>query len=41
MTGPDGGPYDAGCEAFDFEFDGYVTLRDFAGFQKELVGSEP
>ena len=41
MTGPDGGPYDAGCEAFDFEFDGYVTLRDFAGFQKEFVGSEP
>ncbi len=39
MTGPDGGPYDGGCEAFDFEFDGDVDLSDFSGFQRILAGS--
>ena len=35
MTGPDHGPYPAGCEAFDFEYDDDVDLPDFAGFQGE------
>ena len=34
MTGPDAGPYGAGCEAFDFEFDDDVDLADFAAFQQ-------
>jgi hypothetical protein len=34
MTGPDGGPYPSGCEAFDFEFDGDVDLLDFARYQE-------
>ncbi|MCK4343343.1 MAG: right-handed parallel beta-helix repeat-containing protein [Phycisphaerae bacterium] len=38
MTGPDNGPYDLGCEAFDFEFDGDVDLSDFAGFQVVFGG---
>ena len=40
MTGPDGGPFDTGCEAFDFEADaiGDIDLRDFAGFQLTLAG---
>lgn len=33
MTGPGKGPYDMGCQAFDFEFDGDVDLTDFAGIQ--------
>ncbi len=33
FTGPLGGPYADGCEAFDFDFDGDVDLLDFAGFQ--------
>ena len=33
MTGPDNGPYNPGCEAFDFEFDGDVDLADLAEFQ--------
>ncbi len=33
MTGPDVGPYDPGCEAFDFEYDGDVDAEDYAGFQ--------
>ena len=33
MTGPAGGPYVEGCEAFDFEFDDDVDLRDFAEWQ--------
>ena len=32
MTGPDNGPYPAGCAAFDQEFDGDVDLHDFTGF---------
>ncbi len=39
MTGPDDGPYDPGCEAFDFEFDDDVDLQDFAGFQGAFTGS--
>ena len=30
---PDGGFYNAGCEAFDFEYDLDVDLHDFAVFQ--------
>lgn len=37
MTGPGGGPYPAGCEAFDFDGDGDVALIDFGGFQRELT----
>jgi parallel beta-helix repeat protein len=33
LTGPDAGPYDPGCEAFDFESDGDVDVQDLAGFQ--------
>jgi hypothetical protein len=38
VTGPAGRgsadpPYPAGCEAFDFDADGDVDLRDFAGFE--------
>ena len=38
MTGPDGGPYESGCEAFDTESDGDVDLRDFGGFQRAFTG---
>ena len=38
MTDPDNGPYDPGCEAFDFEYDGDVDLSDFAGFQEVFEG---
>ena len=38
MTGPDGAPYESGCEAFDTESDGDVDLRDFAGFQEAFTG---
>jgi len=37
MTGPHGGPYEAGCEGFDFDGDGDVDLLDFGGFQR-IVG---
>lgn len=33
VTEPQGGPYDDGCEAFDFEFDADVDLLDFGAFQ--------
>ena len=33
ITGPDGEPYEEGCEPFDFNYDGFVDLRDFAGMQ--------
>lgn len=33
MTGPGGGPYAEGCEAFDFEYDGDVDLVDYAAVQ--------
>jgi hypothetical protein len=39
MTGPDGGPYGAGCEVFDFEFDADVDSYDFAAFQLAFTGS--
>lgn len=29
LTGPDHGPYGAGCEGFDHDFDGDVDLQDF------------
>ena len=32
MTGPDAGPYPAGCEVFDFEYDADVDLQDFGQF---------
>ena len=32
MTGPEAGPYVAGCEAFDFDVDDDVDLADFAMF---------
>ncbi len=37
FTGPDAGPYDPGCEAFDAEYDGDVDLGDFGRFQEVLV----
>ena len=37
LTGPDHGPYGAGCEALDFEYDQDVDLTDVAAFQV-LVG---
>ncbi len=39
VTGPDNGPYDPGCEAFDFDGDLDVDFEDFHGFQ--LVFSGP
>ena len=38
LTGPGLGPYAAGCEAFDHEFDGDVDLADFAAFQQVFAG---
>ena len=38
MTGPEGGSYGAGCEAFDFEFDGDVDMLDFDQFQQIFSG---
>ena len=38
MTGPHSGPYEVGCEGFDFDGDGDVDLLDFGGFQR-IVGS--
>ncbi|MHC5109374.1 MAG: hypothetical protein ACYTHJ_05800 [Planctomycetota bacterium] len=37
MNGPGGDAYDDGCEAFDFDADGTVSVRDFGGFQSTLV----
>ncbi|MCH7813482.1 MAG: exo-alpha-sialidase [Planctomycetes bacterium] len=39
MTGPNNGPYAAGCEAFDYEFDDDVDLADHAAFQRTLAGN--
>ena len=36
MTGPEGGPYERKCEAFDFDADGDVDVQDFAGMQGVL-----
>jgi len=33
-SGPQSGPYEAGCESFDFDGDGSVSLLDFSGFQR-------
>jgi len=33
MTGPHSGPYEPGCEVFDFNADGDVDLLDFDAFQ--------
>jgi hypothetical protein len=33
LTGPDFGPYPAGCAAFDYEYDDDVDLTDLAAFQ--------
>ncbi|MCH8150249.1 MAG: right-handed parallel beta-helix repeat-containing protein, partial [Planctomycetes bacterium] len=38
MTGPADSSYDAGCEAFDFNFDGHVDLRDAARFVSSVTG---
>jgi hypothetical protein len=38
LTGDGNGPYSAGCEAFDFEFDLDVDLLDFGGFQNQFDG---
>jgi len=38
VTGPKNGPYPAGCEAFDFDGDGLITLHDFARFQLAIEG---
>ena len=37
MTGPDNGPYDVGCEAFDFNGDDDIDLYDFREFQSLVV----
>jgi hypothetical protein len=39
MTGPDGGPYGDGCEAFDFDGDTDVDVTDFALFVAGFEGS--
>jgi predicted outer membrane repeat protein len=41
LTGPDNGPYAAGCEALDFEYDHDVDLVDLAAFQVLLGRSQP
>jgi predicted outer membrane repeat protein len=38
FTGPDAGPYPAGCEAFDFDFDADVDLADFAALMTVFAG---
>ncbi len=42
MTGPDNGPFDSGCEAFDFDASaiGDIDLKDFAGFQLTLAARQ-
>ena len=37
LTGPDAGPVEIGCEAFDFDVDGDVDLGDFAAFQEAMT----
>lgn len=36
MTGPSGGPYIDGCEAFDLQYGGYVDLCDYSRFLSVL-----
>lgn len=38
VTGPGGGPFAVGCEAFDFDGDGDVDLDDFGAFQVAFNG---
>ena len=38
ITGPGGGPLPAGCNCFDFDRDGVVTLADFATMQETFNG---
>jgi hypothetical protein len=38
LTGPGGGPLPAGCNCFDFDGDGVVTLADFATMQEMFNG---
>ena len=37
-TGPDNGPYTPDCQPFDFDNDGDIDTRDFAGFQAVFGG---
>ncbi len=39
FTGPDAGPFDAGCEVFDFGADGDIDFADFDGLQLVYTGS--
>src|SRR3990172_7296677 len=38
VTGPGGGPLPAGCNCYDFDGDGRVTLQDFATMQDMFNG---
>ena len=38
MTGPNAGPYDPGCEAFDANADGKIDVSDFAFLQRTFSG---
>ena len=38
LTGPGGGPLPAGCNCYDFDADGVVTLEDFATVQEMFNG---
>lgn len=38
LTGPGGGPLPAGCDSYDFDHDGDVTLHDFATMQDMFNG---
>ena len=38
LTGPAGGPYEPGCEAFDYSAADSIDLTDFAAFQKTFTG---
>jgi hypothetical protein len=39
FTGPQGPPIPSACRVFDFNADGDVDLRDYAGFQKSRTPS--
>ncbi len=39
MTGPEDGPYAAGCVSLDFDLDGDVDIADLSGFQQIFGGS--
>ena len=38
ITGPGGGPLPAGCNCYDFDQDGVITLSDFATVQEMFNG---